>query len=91
MNTSDLQICVMPSIAFDFADEETLSPSFLIDLIPVLSAWINLEIRVLLCLVKGNVCAEVVNILLRPRPAAMPVNKIQLSVGGRREIYVTLS
>lgn len=90
MNTSDPQICVMPSIAFGFADEEKLSP-FLIDLLPVLSAWINLEIRVLLCLVKGNVCAEVVNILLRPRPAAMPVNKIQLSVGGRREIYVTLS
>lgn len=78
-------------IAFDFGDKDKLSPSFPIDVLPVLSAWINREIRVLHCLVKGNVCAEVVNILLRPRPAAMPVHKIQLSVGGRREIYVTLS
>lgn len=82
---------MMSRMAFDFADKDKLSPSFPIDLLPVISAWINLEIRVLLRLVKGNVCAEVVNILLRPRPASMPVNKIQLSVGGRREIYVTLS
>lgn len=81
----------MSRMAFDFTDEGKLSPSFPIDLLPVLSFWFNLEIRVLLCLVKGNVCTEVVNILLRPRPAAMPVNKIQPSVGGRREIYVTLS
>lgn len=81
----------MSRMAFDFTDEDGLSPSFPIDLLPVLSALFNLEIRVLLCLVKGNVCTEEVNILLRPRPAAMPVNKIQPSVGGRREIYVTLS
>lgn len=91
MKTSGPQICVMSGMAFDFTGEDRLSPSFPTDLLPVVSAWINLEIRVLLCLVKGNVCAEIVNILLRPRPAAMPVNKIQLSVGGRREIYVTLS
>lgn len=91
MKTGDPQICVMSRMAFDFADEDKLSPSFPVDLLLVLSAWINLEIRVLLCSVKGNVCAEAVNILSRPRPAAMPVNKVQLSVGGRREIYVTLS
>lgn len=82
----------MSMMAFSFADEDKLYySSFPIDLRSVLSAWINLEIRVLLCLLKENVCAEVVNILLRPRPAAVPVNQIQLSVGGRREIYVTLS
>lgn len=81
----------MCGMAFDFGDEHRLSPSFPTDLLPVVSAQIILKIRVLFCLVKGNVCAEVVNILLRPRPAAMPVNKVQLSVGGRREIYVTLS
>lgn len=60
-------------------------------LLSVLSAWFNLKIRILLCLVKENVCPEEVNILWRPRPAAMPVNKIQPSVGSGKEIYVTLS
>lgn len=91
MTTSDPQLCVMSRMAFDFVDEDELSSSFPINTLSVLSAWINLEIRVLLCLVKGNVCAEVVSILLRPRTAVMSVNQIQLSVGGRREIYLTLS
>lgn len=90
MKTNGPKTCVMSRIVFDFTHEDWLSSSFPIDLLPVLSARFSLEIRVLLCLVKGNVCTEV-NILLRPRPAAMPVNKIQPSVGGRREIYVTLS
>lgn len=75
----------MSRMAFDFADEDKLSSSSPIGLLSVLSAWINLDMRVLLCLVK------VVNILLRPRPAVMPMNQMQLSVGGRREIYLTLS
>lgn len=57
----------------------------------VTCAQLNLEIRVVLCLVKGDVCTEEVNILLRPRPAAVPVNEIQPSAGGRREIDVTPS